>query len=272
MPVITFNCPTCNVTLKSSNPVPAGKKMKCPKCAAFFPMPASDSAAISSGPPRAAPAPRPVTAVVVATPVDADEDDDVEIAARARPRKRKQKSNTGLIVGLVLGGVGLLLLVGLGVTGLMWVLKSSGSVAAKDWKEFQSPPGRFRVMIPGTPAQKPQSLSSPVGLITGQEYTLVFPPPRDLGYEVSYLDLPATLLRQLPVAQHFNNGRDGFLSTKGGSSSANTTSPWTAIPGARLSSPSRASRAAASCVCISCQRACTRSSSPAPMCNGRRRK
>ena len=35
MPVVTFACPKCGKVLKSPTPIPAGKKIKCPTCAAI---------------------------------------------------------------------------------------------------------------------------------------------------------------------------------------------------------------------------------------------
>jgi hypothetical protein len=42
MPEFKINCPDCGATLKSSNPMPAGKKVKCPKCGKGFEVRAED--------------------------------------------------------------------------------------------------------------------------------------------------------------------------------------------------------------------------------------
>src|SRR6266849_5489850 len=69
MSVITFACPKCAAALKTSVPAAAGKKIKCPKCATIFPIPAppADSAEPpvttrpepASPPPKARPDPTP---------------------------------------------------------------------------------------------------------------------------------------------------------------------------------------------------------------------
>ena len=40
MPVFKIACPACDAVLKSSNPMPPGKKVKCPKCGEGFTVPA----------------------------------------------------------------------------------------------------------------------------------------------------------------------------------------------------------------------------------------
>ena len=39
----SFACPECHSVLKTKAEVPAGKKVKCPKCAALFAAPAEDA-------------------------------------------------------------------------------------------------------------------------------------------------------------------------------------------------------------------------------------
>jgi hypothetical protein len=78
MPVVTFACPKCGKVLKSPTPIPAGKKIKCPTCAAVFLMPEQaedEMAAAVSDKPR-----RPGSVA----PVPNDEDDD---EPRRRPRR-----------------------------------------------------------------------------------------------------------------------------------------------------------------------------------------
>jgi hypothetical protein len=61
MPVFKIACPECGATLKSANPMPAGKKVKCPKCGAGFAVPAD-----GDGPAKAEEAIRPKPAVKAA--------------------------------------------------------------------------------------------------------------------------------------------------------------------------------------------------------------
>ena len=61
MPDIKFACPGCKVTLKVSDKL-AGKKIKCPKCAAIAPIPGAAVAPAAAPPPLAKPvaAPPPI--------------------------------------------------------------------------------------------------------------------------------------------------------------------------------------------------------------------
>jgi mono/diheme cytochrome c family protein len=104
-------CPSCGVNLRVADTLPAGKRIKCPKCGIGFPVPADED-----------PPPSPV-AVAVRTrkaappPEEDDRDDEVEERPVARKRRKKPKKaarNVPLVVGLVLGGA--LLLAGVAVT------------------------------------------------------------------------------------------------------------------------------------------------------------
>src|SRR5207244_2182308 len=47
-----FSCPNCNKVLKTSTPIAAGKKVKCPGCSQVFPFPAiEDETAIQADKP-----------------------------------------------------------------------------------------------------------------------------------------------------------------------------------------------------------------------------
>jgi predicted Zn finger-like uncharacterized protein len=81
----SVTCPECRAILKSANPVPAGKKVKCPKCGTAFEAPAQEEGiAVGPGP---APSQEPDDPEVaeVAPPVE-DRDDE------PRPRKRRDES------------------------------------------------------------------------------------------------------------------------------------------------------------------------------------
>jgi hypothetical protein len=121
MPVVTFACPDCGKVLKSSQSVPAGKKIKCPACATVFPMPADADEELSSGlstKPR-----RPVAPVTAADDEDeprprrrSRDDDDDEDGDRPRRKGKKNKARKrrlgGAAVLLAAGAVVLLLLLG----------------------------------------------------------------------------------------------------------------------------------------------------------------
>ena len=87
MAAVSFTCPACHAPLKFANPVPAGKKIKCPKCAAVFPMPSDE---IRDGPPAR---PAVVQAVAVEEPVEVvprgrRRDDDTDDGPRVVSRRR----------------------------------------------------------------------------------------------------------------------------------------------------------------------------------------
>jgi predicted Zn finger-like uncharacterized protein len=112
-------CPSCQVTLKVADSLPAGKKIRCPKCDHGFAVPAEEeevaSAAVNGIRRQRATLPR-------------EEEDDDEEAEERRPRKRKRRpkkkaSNTPLIVGLI--AIAVLLVLGAGAT-LAWVFWPSG--------------------------------------------------------------------------------------------------------------------------------------------------
>jgi hypothetical protein len=83
MPV-TFSCPDCHAVLKTANPIPAGKRIKCPKCNTVFAVPAEDArpkpaAAVQGKPrPQAPPLRKPA-------PPD---DDDANGASPPRPARK----------------------------------------------------------------------------------------------------------------------------------------------------------------------------------------
>src|SRR5262249_11961773 len=53
-----LTCPECNATLKPAQPVPDGKKVKCPKCGAVFVAPGLVSPQGVEEPAEQAPAPK----------------------------------------------------------------------------------------------------------------------------------------------------------------------------------------------------------------------
>ena len=61
-----------------------------------------------------------------------DEEEDYE----PRPRKRKKKGSSGLVLGLVLGGVGLLLTVGI-ILVLVFTLGTAGKFSTENFKKIK---------------------------------------------------------------------------------------------------------------------------------------
>ena len=58
MPAVSFSCPKCGKTLKSPQPIPAGKKIKCPACTTIFAMPAQEEELVAAKAQRSAVAAR----------------------------------------------------------------------------------------------------------------------------------------------------------------------------------------------------------------------
>jgi DNA-directed RNA polymerase subunit RPC12/RpoP len=67
MPENVYRCPECGANLKMAQPVPAGKKLKCPKCQTVF-LPSTGAASASA---PAAPRPKPVAAAPKTAPTAA---------------------------------------------------------------------------------------------------------------------------------------------------------------------------------------------------------
>ena len=80
MAEIKFPCPGCKITLKVSDAL-AGKKIKCPKCAAIAPVPAAGAAP----PPAPAPAAKPAAPPAAAAPVAAKPPAPAKAAAPGKP-------------------------------------------------------------------------------------------------------------------------------------------------------------------------------------------
>ena len=92
---VVVTCPDCDAKLKLKAAVPAGKKVKCPRCSAAF-----------------APVAQPPE-----EPTSRDDDED-DRPRRTRKKKRRAKSGKlALVLGLAIGGGMLcLLLIGAGIT------------------------------------------------------------------------------------------------------------------------------------------------------------
>lgn len=146
----TVTCPNCNVTLKPKTPVPAGTRIKCPKCQTVFAVPGDGAA-----PAAAAPKPGPTSGVArPAAPKPTPPEEEEEIAESAdgaddateregeAPVKAKKKG-TPLWVWLVSGGA-ILLLGCCGVCGIGGYMvyntvasHGSGSVTLLNYAKIQ---------------------------------------------------------------------------------------------------------------------------------------
>jgi hypothetical protein len=131
----TMKCPSCGAGLKVSANLAPGKRIKCPKCAISFTVPDDEDEdrpvsrkAVTTRPRKAAP-----------PPLDDDLPDEVlDRPAPRKPRKKKKKesSKAPLVVGLILG---LVVLVGGGIT-LAVVLSRSKNTDEPNAGTRQPPP------------------------------------------------------------------------------------------------------------------------------------
>jgi predicted Zn finger-like uncharacterized protein len=129
---LTINCPSCSTRLQVPDHA-AGRQVKCPKCGTVMVVPG----------PAAAPRPAPSAVRPTRPAAPPPEDVDEPVAPRRRRREEddeapppKKKGKTGLIIGLIAGGVGLLALCccGVGIGGyFVWpMLSNSNPKVTKD--------------------------------------------------------------------------------------------------------------------------------------------
>ena len=125
MPIFALTCPECDAVLKMANAMPAGKKVKCPKCEAVFPVPTEEEETL---PAKVKHRPAPVENAADAPLPDEDDDE-----RRPRRRRKKDKSKeekrgpSGLVIGLAIAGIVLLVLGAATGGGIYWYLTSGNN-------------------------------------------------------------------------------------------------------------------------------------------------
>ncbi len=67
MAAATLNCPECRATTRPINPIPAGKRVRCPKCKAVFTVPEEEDDIADVLPADQAAAPRGMTTTITTT-------------------------------------------------------------------------------------------------------------------------------------------------------------------------------------------------------------
>lgn len=160
----TFSCPECDHKLRANNPIAPGKKVRCPRCQAVFPVPASAANSAATGIKKPAVTARArdlddenedmpvkkrrVEQVAPARKVkppprdeDIDDEEEQEEEEEERPRKKKKKKSSSqmpLILGLSGGAALLLIFV---VTAFLW----PGFLVGKESPKGPQP-------VPGGPA------------------------------------------------------------------------------------------------------------------------
>jgi hypothetical protein len=169
----TVTCPSCNATLKPKTPLSVGTRIKCPKCAAVFAVPAEEDDAPAPKP--AAPrrlAPRPKPAARREEPEDDSEsgeilddepedDEPEDVRSVKRKKKKPKKKGVPLWVWLTAGGGVFLLLCCAGCAGFGYYITNtvlnagSGSVTFLNYNKIQQGASEAQVKaILGEPAQR----------------------------------------------------------------------------------------------------------------------
>ena len=173
MAISTIECPECQKVLKTSTALTPGKKIRCPKCQAVFPVPEEDerpkSAIRSKNGANGSARKRPVddddegiedrqrgrrngsAARVGARKRSRDDDDDDRDMDDEddRPRRKKKAKGGGLMLGLIIGGAAFFLLGGFALTAFVWpgFLRSSGASSPGAQNLLAFMPGKCDVVM-----------------------------------------------------------------------------------------------------------------------------
>jgi predicted Zn finger-like uncharacterized protein len=154
MPPAKVACPSCGSGLRVGDGVPAGKKVRCPKCQTGFAVPARGGRAPASQAVTARPGKS-------AAPPEDEEELDEEPRERPAPRKPRKKArqepgNGLLIAGLALG-VLMILCGGAAIAMLLWPADKKTQAVAQNSPAPQTPsapaaetPGRETAPAPET--------------------------------------------------------------------------------------------------------------------------
>src|SRR5208337_3730938 len=113
-------CPSCQGKLKYSGPLIPGKRVKCSRCQTIFPVKTAD-AVIEAEVDAASEAFGELSGLAGALSVAEHREPDARASGLSvrlgkRPRTGRKGKNTGLIIGLIAGGAGVVLLAVLGAT------------------------------------------------------------------------------------------------------------------------------------------------------------
>jgi len=136
MPSVT--CTNCGAVLKTKDPVPAGKKVKCPKCAQPFVVKAEEEE-LPAEPAAAASEEKGDDAAEGGNDFAGIGDDGDEKPKKGKSGEKPKKSKTGLIIGIV---AGVLLLCCCGPTCVYGIINLGAIAAAIGLSEASKrPPG-----------------------------------------------------------------------------------------------------------------------------------
>lgn len=136
MAMTQLTCPECHTVLRTSADVRPGTSVRCPHCQVRFSVPFSEEDEL--------PEVRPVLDERAATnrprrPRDRDDDfEDEEPVRRRRPRGRdrfgRRQGNSGLVVGIIIGGICLFVLAAAAIPLLLWLRSSKELMLVGTWQ------------------------------------------------------------------------------------------------------------------------------------------
>ena len=78
----------------------------------------------------------------------------------------------------------------------------------KSWSEYASDDGRFSVLMPGSPDEQTQAISTPVGSIDLHIFMVEKP---DIAYMVAYSDYPQVVVEKATTDEVLEGARNGAL-------------------------------------------------------------
>ena len=228
-------CPDCNQKLRVPESA-MGKTFRCPACKALIspvsePDAPAPSRAVKKSPPRTAAVPSRGQPPREEEPEDDDEpraEGPIRRKSARESRSIRNKSSTGLIIGLVAGGVMLLLvLVGGGATVIWLVARSRGKgIAESEWQTFAPPNGNCSVLMPGTPQPQPMTTLG----ITINKFLLTRTREQEF-FVVAFANYGPDPLQPGILDTVVNAERDNLLRTLNGKPSSETSITLGALPG-----------------------------------------
>lgn len=207
MPVHTVTCTECGAVLKSSSPLPAGKRVRCSQCHHPFTIPGEPATAVARPRPPAAaaeeaetsrlrrsrPEPEEEEAIQDAEPVEEEQDEEEEVVERPRRKsgKRKKKSRSGgyLGVGLIVGGVVLGLVMLGGISVAVWRFATDTS----NWKEYAPDDVGLRLSLPSDP----EPMAAPANLAAGVQAVKYRSKSGPTEFVFAAIDVPEVVIKQL---------------------------------------------------------------------------
>jgi hypothetical protein len=209
-------CPECKRKLKVPESA-AGKAIRCPSCKAIIPASKKTSTLgtvqaaskpVESEAVTAAPARPPAAASPRKPAREPEEFTDDKPHGTAKPIRKG--ASTGLIVGLIVGGV--VLLLGLiGGVGLLVYIVRNRTIPDAEWQSFAPPNSGCTILMPGTPVSK----SRPINGVAVDEYE-VLRLSEKISFSIGFSTIHANTLRADAVNTVMNAARDGAIQAVNG--------------------------------------------------------